>query len=81
MIIVTGVSGGIGKEVARELSRLDRVVGIYNNGVPDEALNKIITMKKLILAYRKVSMILLINTGKNYRKLRLFILRRSVSMG
>jgi 3-oxoacyl-[acyl-carrier protein] reductase len=34
MIILTGASGGIGKEMLQDLSKLDSVIAIYNNSPP-----------------------------------------------
>lgn len=34
MIIVTGASGGIGKKILKDLSNIDRVIGIYNSNKP-----------------------------------------------
>ncbi len=50
MIILTGASGGIGKEMLSGLSRLDDVIGIYNNTKPDLDLPKKVTLQKLDLS-------------------------------
>ena len=36
MIILTGVSGGIGRELVSHLCKLDNVIGLYNNTLPRE---------------------------------------------
>jgi len=49
MIILTGASGGIGKEMLHGLSKLDNVVGIYNDTMPDLNANKEILFQQLNL--------------------------------
>ena len=50
MIILTGASGGIGKEMLSGLSRLDDVIGIYNNTKPDLEDAGKVTFQKLDLS-------------------------------
>ena len=40
MIVLTGVSGGIGNNIIQSLSSIDNVLGIYNNNKPPINLNK-----------------------------------------
>jgi len=47
MIILSGASGGIGKEIINQLSGLDRVIGLYNNSIPGKINNKEIIYEKV----------------------------------
>jgi len=47
MIILTGASGGIGKELVKYLSKIDDVVGIYNKSLPKDKANSKVTYEKL----------------------------------
>jgi 3-oxoacyl-[acyl-carrier protein] reductase len=49
MIVLTGSSGGIGGSIIESLSRLDDVIGVYNNTLPQEKKNIGISYKKLDL--------------------------------
>tara|TARA_B100001013_G_C24622143_1_gene447639 strand:- start:1265 stop:1945 length:681 start_codon:yes stop_codon:yes gene_type:complete len=49
MIILTGASGGIGKEMLRGLSELDDVIGIYNSSIPKIDISDGISLQKLNL--------------------------------
>ena len=35
MIIVTGASGGIGRKILKDISKIDKVIGIYNSNKPN----------------------------------------------
>ena len=51
MIILTGASGGIGKEILQDLSELDDVIALYNNSQPKiDVSKKIILFQKLNLS-------------------------------
>ena len=47
MIILTGASGGIGKEILRYLLKLDQVIGIYNKSLPETSPNKKLTYEQV----------------------------------
>ncbi len=47
MIILTGASGGIGKEILGHLLEIDHVVGIYNTSIPITPQNNRLTFEKL----------------------------------
>ena len=47
MIILTGSSGGIGREILHYLSSIDDVIAIYNSHKPVEAINAKIIFEKL----------------------------------
>lgn len=49
MIVITGVSGGIGKEIIDELSIIDHIIGLYNTTLPSSSSNKNIEYEKLNL--------------------------------
>ena len=49
MIILTGASGGIGKEIISHLLKIDCVVGIYNKSVPKSQKNKKMIYEELNL--------------------------------
>src|SRR3990167_1998056 len=49
MIILTGASGGIGKEILPYLSNIDKVIGIYNKTEPPLLTNKRFAYEKLNL--------------------------------
>ena len=34
MIIVTGISGGIGKKIITDLVKIDNIIGLYNSNRP-----------------------------------------------
>ena len=36
MIILTGISGGIGSLLMRRLLEIDNVIGIYNKNIPEK---------------------------------------------
>ena len=50
MIILTGASGGIGKEMLRDLSEMDDVIGIYNNSLPKLDVSEGISFQKINLS-------------------------------
>jgi len=41
MIILTGISGGIGQHLAKEISKIDKVIGIYKNSKPKAKLKNV----------------------------------------
>jgi len=47
MIILTGSTGGIGKEIVKYLSELDCVIGIYNRSLPESPQSDKLTYEKL----------------------------------
>lgn len=47
MIIFTGASGGIGRDVIKYLLKIDSVIGIYNTSAPRSPSNKKLTYEKL----------------------------------
>lgn len=47
MIILTGASGGIGKEILGHLLEIDHVVGIYNTSLPTTPQSSRLTYEKL----------------------------------
>ncbi|MFK5893424.1 MAG: SDR family NAD(P)-dependent oxidoreductase [Pseudomonadota bacterium] len=47
MIILTGASGGIGKELIHQLCKLDDVIGLYNNSIPNSSEDKKLIYEKL----------------------------------
>jgi len=47
MIILTGASGGIGKELISHLCKLDDVIGLYNNSMPKDYNDSKIHYEKL----------------------------------
>jgi len=49
MIILTGASGGIGKEMLWDLSELDDVIGIYNSSKPSCEINGRVSLQKVNL--------------------------------
>jgi len=49
MIILTGASGGIGKEIVNYLLEIDDVIGLYNKTEPDVSSNKRCIYKQLDL--------------------------------
>ncbi len=49
MIILTGASGGIGKEILPYLLNIDKVIGIYNKTVPQPSDNKRLVYEQLNL--------------------------------
>jgi 3-oxoacyl-[acyl-carrier protein] reductase len=57
MIVLTGASGGIGKEMLTSLSKLDDVVAIYNNNIPEiiETSHKILPYKLDVSNERNVT--------------------------
>lgn len=53
MIILTGASGGIGKEIIKNLGSLDQVLGLYNSTKPPASKDKNIKYQKINLANTK----------------------------
>ena len=49
MIVLTGASGGIGKEMLRGLSEIDSVIGIYNKSTPSEDIFEKISLQQFDL--------------------------------
>lgn len=47
MIILTGASGGIGKELLQPLSKIDSVIGIYNKSLPKYTADNKVEYEKL----------------------------------
>ena len=47
MIILTGASGGIGKEIINRLSKIDHVLGLYNTSLPEITENDRVQYEKL----------------------------------
>ncbi|MFC1576159.1 SDR family NAD(P)-dependent oxidoreductase [Candidatus Omnitrophota bacterium] len=47
MIVLTGASGGVGKELVKHLSKIDNVVGIYNKSLPKDKSNSKVTYEKV----------------------------------
>jgi len=47
MIILTGASGGIGKEIIGHLLGIDHVIGIYNTSVPTTSNSRSVSYEKL----------------------------------
>ena len=41
MIILTGISGGIGLHLSKEISKIDKVIGIYKNSKPKVKLKNV----------------------------------------
>ena len=41
MMIITGVSGGIGTQIIKELSKKDKILGIYNNNKPTSKIKNV----------------------------------------
>ena len=50
MIILTGASGGIGKELIPHLTKIDQVIGIYNSSKPKSKPGSNLTYVKLNIA-------------------------------
>lgn len=50
MIILTGASGGIGREIATSLCQIDQVLGVYNSSRPEPLENSRLTYEKVDLA-------------------------------
>ena len=42
MIILTGISGGIGLPLAKQVSKIDHVIGIYKNNKPEINIKNVI---------------------------------------
>ena len=63
MIIITGVSGGIGKKIVKDISKIDRVIGIYNSNKPNF---KIISNKCKIQKVNHLNEDEIIKFTKNY---------------
>ena len=53
MIILTGASGGIGREMLQGLSELDEVIGIYHNTPPEHDVFDGVKFRKLNLSNEK----------------------------
>jgi len=50
MIILTGASGGVGKKIFKDLSKIDNIIGIYNSNKPSfNFLSKKCRIKKIDL--------------------------------
>lgn len=49
MIIFTGASGGIGKDIIKYLLKIDAVIGVYNTSIPGVPDDKRLTYEKLDL--------------------------------
>ena len=47
MIILTGASGGIGKEIVNQLTEIDHVLGLYNTSLPENTENEKVQYVKL----------------------------------
>ena len=47
MIIVSGASGGIGKEIVNLLANMDKVLGLYNNSIPENIKNNKVIYEKV----------------------------------
>ena len=47
MIILTGASGGIGKDIIEYLLKIDNVIGIYNTSAPRAQRDKRLTYEKV----------------------------------
>lgn len=47
MIILTGASGGIGREIISALCEIDQVLGVYNSSLPEAPQNNRLTYEKL----------------------------------
>ena len=45
MIILTGISGGIGLPLAKKISKFDKVIGIYKRRKPNEKIKNVIKKK------------------------------------
>jgi len=45
MIILTGISGGIGLPLAKQISKIDKVIGIYKNNKPEINIKNVIFLK------------------------------------
>ena len=65
MIILTGASGGIGQAILPELVKLDNVIAIYNNKLPDiSELDGVTAHKVDLTSEREVTMFAEIIKGK-----------------
>lgn len=49
MILLTGVSGGIGEQLLPELAQLDKIIGIYNKKIPNSEKSERLIFAKLDL--------------------------------
>lgn len=49
MIILTGASGGIGKEILPQLLEIDDVIGIYNETAPNKSLSRKLVYEQMDL--------------------------------
>lgn len=47
MIILTGATGGIGKEIVKYLIEFDNVIGIYNKSIPTVQINEKLSYEKI----------------------------------
>lgn len=47
MIILTGASGGVGRQLLKYLTEIDRAIGIYNTSLPKEKPNSKVMHEKL----------------------------------
>ena len=72
MIIITGISGGIGSIVADSLSKKDNIIGLYNHNKPNNK-NKNISYVKIDLRDED-QIIEFVNRYKNsLSKVRIFL--------
>ena len=54
MIILTGISGGIGLPLAKEISKIDRVIGIYNKNKPKIMIKNVTFLQCDILDEKQI---------------------------
>ena len=54
MIILTGISGGIGLPLAKQVSKIDKVIGIYNKNKPKIKIKNVTFLKCDILDEKEI---------------------------
>ena len=74
MIIITGVSGGIGTKIIKELSKKDKILGIYNNNKPTSKIKNVKFIKVDITKENEIN-----NFIKDYEKVMKKITFKSLS--
>ena len=55
MIILTGASGGIGLLLAKQISKIDKVIGIYNKNKPKNKIKNVTFLKCDILNEKQIT--------------------------